>query len=204
MFGFILALGIGFQTVQAGTVGIKTVGIKSYDAIFMKAKKIDQTVTQVEKNIKNAKLNFNKAVGLSKKSTYTEGIAKLQKQAGKDISMVFRGQIPTISTTSHVPPKIKKGVQALNNALKNQVQGLKKLSTVPKQTKTLSKEIQNSIGNLQIPISTLLNIKKMKTIHNNVRRISKLPSRTKKITQTISNQLRNICKAFGKTWKKHW
>ena len=206
MFGLLLVLGTGSQNAQAGQVGIRTIGVESYDAIFVKARKIDRTVTQAERNVRQAKLNFNQVLGLTKKSSYVEGIAELQRRAGKSISMSFRGQKPQISSSQHLPVKIKEGITALNNVLTNHVGALKRLSKVPNQTKALTKEVrsfstqfQNGMG--QMPLSALTNVQKAKTIRRNVRRMSNIPERTKKIVKKITNQLRNIYAAFGQTWK---
>lgn len=194
------------QAGQGGQVGIKTIGVESYDAIFIQARKIDRTVTQAERNVKQAKLGFNQVMGLTNKSTYVEGIAELQRRAGKSISMAFRGQTPQVSSSKHLPANVQQGVTALNNVLTNHVDALKKLSKVPKQTIALTQEVrsfstqfQNGID--QMPLSALTNVQKAKTVRKNVRRMSNIPERTKRIVQKITNQLRNICAAFGKTWK---
>lgn len=207
MFGLLLILEFGTPEVHAGQVGIRTIGVESYDAIFVKARKIDRTVTQAERNVRQAKLGFNQVMGLTKKSTYVEGIAELQRRAGKSISMSFRGQTPQVSSSKYLPAKVKQGVNALNNVLTNHVGALKRLSKVPKQTVALTKEVRN-FGNQfqngmdQMPLSALTNVQKAKTIRRNVRRMSNLPERTKRIVQKITNQLKNICAAFGQTWKE--
>ena len=80
---------------------------------------------------------------VSQKSTYVEGIAELQRRAGKSISMSFRGQTPQVSSSKYLPAKVKQGVNALNNVLTNHVGALKRLSKVPKQTVALTKEVRN-------------------------------------------------------------
>ena len=207
MFGLLLILGFGSLEVQAGQVGIRTIGVESYDTIFVKARKIDRTVTQAERNVRQAKVNFNQVMGLTKKSTYVEGIAELQRRAGKSVSMSFRGQSPQVSSSKHLPAKVRQGVTALNNVLNNHVGALKRLSKVPKQTVALTKEVRNFGNQFQngmdeMPLSVLTNVQKAKTIRRNVRRMSNIPERTKRIVQRITNQLRNICAAFGKTWNE--
>ena len=207
MFGWVFVFITATSEAQARQVGIQTIGVESYDAIFIKARKIDRTVTKAERNVRQAKLGFNQVMGLTKKSTYVEGIAELQRRAGRSLSMAFRGQTPQISSSKHLPTNVQQGVTALNNVLTNHVGALKKLSKVPKQTIALTKEVrsfstqfQNGVD--QMPLSALTNVQKAKTVRRNVRRMSNIPERTKRIVQRITNQLRNICAAFGKTWKE--
>ena len=51
-----------------------------------------------------------------------------------------------------------------------------------------------------MPLSALTNVQS-KTIRRNVRRMSNLPERTKRLYEG-TNQLKNICAAFGQTWKE--
>ena len=197
---------LSLQNAQAKNFGIQTIGVPAYDRVFRKAQQMNKTVTTTERNTRKMKVNFNKAMQLSQKSTYEHGVQELQKRAQNALKLTMRGNVPVITAKSTVPTRIKAGVSALNTVCRTHIKSLRQLSTLPQKSKALQVQVQHfpSAYRAEIsenPIAILTHILQFRTISRNLRTIGGLPQRITDVVKRINYQLKTIFQSFGKHWQ---
>jgi len=118
----VLCMGLISGTAHAKKSQIKKIektGIKAFDKIFDKAKKLDNKIRSANRKVRKSKGDLVKALGLSKGSTYTDAIRALHEKGKKHIQMVKSGTMPSLKASDAAPAEIKDGVKAVNSLLEN-------------------------------------------------------------------------------------
>ena len=202
IFIFIISL----QFAHGKNFGVQTVGIPVYDRVFRKAQQLNKVVTTAEKDTRRVKVNFNKAMQLSKKSTYEHGVKELQQRAQNALTLTMRGNVPVLSAKSAMPTRVKAGVNALNIVLRTHVRTLKDLATLPKRSKELHTRVQKFPSAFRAemaenPLSVLLHLSQIRTLSRNVQTIGSIPQRATDVIKRINHQLKTIFSGFGQHWK---
>ncbi len=98
---------------------IEMTGIDAFDAVFKKAKKLDNKVRNANRKVRKSKKALVKALKLGKKSTYGDALKELKKKGKKHIKVAKKGGVPKLSVKKSAPADIKNGVDAVNTLLKN-------------------------------------------------------------------------------------
>jgi hypothetical protein len=188
---------------------IKKTQIESFDAVFTKAKLMDNKVISAERRVAKSKKALQTALKLSKKQTYKDCIRELKKYK-KHVKMVQKGKVPRLTIKSTAPKKmkkdLKKAIKSINTLMDNMPAAVVDLKDAAKASVELSKEAkkfpnelkaelsQMGDGGLWAMVTTLP--KTGRIIMKNLKIMGTIPGRSANTTKELADISSTIVKTF--------
>lgn len=183
-------------------VNVELTGVRAFDDVFVRVREIDRRLNKAEKLLRTGRQDLNTALGLKKKSTFTQGIAELRKRADGKLAVVMKGNKPTLQATDAVPTKVQAGIDAVNRLTNNISTSMEELAGVPKEARALVQQAQVFPQRLKQeleadPITTLFKAPKVaKTLKGNLKVTSELPKRSTKVMGRMNDMVTVVRKEF--------
>ena len=188
------------------TQSIEMTGIQSFDKVFRKAREADKSLQSAERNVRKSKNALRKALKLTKKTTYVQGLKELKQRAMGKITVVMQGGVPTLKAREAVPSDVMAGINAVNTLSKSIPSSLRDMKQVTAASTAMYKRAKNFPSNIQAELASkgsdgLVAVifkapKIAKTTVKNLKVMRTLPKRS----ATVSKDLGQMSNAIRKTF----
>ena len=192
----IASLGIGLMSADAeakkkrkkgAPTHIRMTGVKSFDKVFKQARKANNKLKEAQSDLRESKVALRSALGLSKRSTYVQGLRELKRRADGKLRVWVDGGRVQLKATDAIPSDVQKGVDAVNELTRSIPSAVRNLNGVRKESAKMFKKAKRFPNNMQRELGQqgidglwdlLFRAPKItrKTLHN-VRVIGAMPKR---------------------------
>ena len=202
MMGAVLGLGLMSADAEAkkkrkkgAPTHIRMTGVKSFDTVFKQARKANNKLKAAQSDLRESKVALRAALGLSKRSTYEQGLRELKRRADGKLRVWIDGGRVQLKASDAVPSDVRKGVEAVNKLTRSIPSAVRNLNGVRKESTQMFKKAQRFPSNMQRELGRqgidglwdlLFRAPKItrKTIHN-VRVIGAMPKRAAKTSAEL-------------------
>jgi len=96
---------------------IEATGIPEFDAVFMKAKTIHETLDVEDKHLIEARTEVAIALGVAADQPIKVAFDELKKRANGKLKVALKGKMPRLEATEAIPENVQTGVDAVNRLL---------------------------------------------------------------------------------------
>ena len=185
---------------------IEMTGVKSFDKVFKKAREADRKLKSAERNVRQSKQALRKALKLSKKTTYVQGLKELKVRAKGKLTVVMQGGVPVLKAREAVPTDVMAGIEAVNTLSKTIPGSLRDLKAVSAASRSMYSRARKFPNNIQKELSStgadgLIALifkapKIAKVTLRNVKIIGGMPKRAASVSKDLGQISNSIRKTF--------
>ena len=196
-------LGIGLVSADAeakkkrkgAPTHIRMTGVKSFDKVFRQARKANNKLKAAQGDLRESRVALRKALGLSKRSTYVQGLRELQRRADGKLRVWVNGGRVQLRATEAIPSDVQKGIDAVNELTRTIPAAVRNLNGVKSESAKMFRKAQRFPDNMMAELgrqgidglwAMLFRAPKItrKTLHN-VRVIGAMPQRAAKASADL-------------------
>jgi hypothetical protein len=184
---------------------IEKTGITAFDSVFLKVRDIHQTLATEEARLKKASDDILVALALAEGTPIEDAVADLKQQAKGAVKLEMVGGKPKLSLAGpEVPTQARKGVDAVNNAVKAVGIATTNLARLPAQVQELVAACQGLPAQLnpQLLQEAGLNVMQLpkvaKTLATNVKATVATPARIERTVSSGADLVKSIQSGFAK------
>ena len=182
---------------------IEKTGIKSFDEVFGQVDDLDSLIRKAHKSRKSGHDAVVSAMGLTDGTPFSDALKELKKNADGKLKLAMNGSVPQLSVTDAVPSNVENAVAAVNQAMTDYTDTAKSLVEVPKQARSLVKQVQKFPKEFKKEFSSMSitdipeTLKQAKTLKNNIKVTVGVPDRAKKVSKGLKSDLTAVKNTFG-------
>ncbi|MBA2322052.1 MAG: hypothetical protein H0V89_12960 [Deltaproteobacteria bacterium] len=210
MWGLVLGATLLAVSAEAGAKknedAIETTGIAMFDTVFAKVGPIDRTLSGVEGSLRTARTNLTSALDLQKGTPLKDALAELEREAGNQITLASRGNVPTLTAQDAMPSNVQSAIGAVNALTANLTSSLDDLQALPAQVDALITQTRRFPNQLRAEfakggtslLDTLFAIPKASSaLNHNLGIVTGLPDRTLSVTDRTTDILGVVSSTFS-------
>lgn len=96
---------------------IVATGIAEFDDVYMKAKKIHETLDAEDKSLASARDGVNTTLGVAQDAPLKTALEDLKTKAAGKVKVTMKGKTPRLEPSEAVPENVQAGIDAVNKVL---------------------------------------------------------------------------------------
>jgi hypothetical protein len=139
---------------KKANTSITMTGVKSFDKVFREAKTANKKLRAAEADLKSSRKALRSALGLSKKSTYVQGLNELKRRADGKLRLYLNNGRPTLKATDAVPSGVQDGIDAINELTRTIPSSIRNLKGVATSSTKMFKKAKRFPSNLRTELGS--------------------------------------------------
>lgn len=167
--------------------------IEQFDAVFSKGKVIETSLIDSSKQLTDARLELNKALGVAADAPLKTALADLKSKAGDALSVTMDGGMPKLTVADAAPDNVKAAVAAVGKLITACQSVVDNTKAIPGQVTELTTAATAFPGQvMSIKASPMLLAKLPKTLANNTKALGAFPTRAQELGTEATSVLTDV------------
>ena len=168
--------------------------IEQFDAVFSKGKAIETSLIESSKQLTDARLELNKALGVAADAPLKTALEDLKSKAGDALAVTMEGGKPKLSVKDAAPDNVKVAVTAVGKLVDACQAVVDQTKAIPGQVTELSTAATAFPGQLtSIKVDDKMLLMKLpKTLGNNSKALAAFPTRAQELGSEATSILTDV------------
>jgi len=178
---------------------IVATGIAEFDAVFMQAKDIHQTIDTGNTELEDARKGVNKAAGVAEHASLDTGMAAIKAAANGKLKLDKRGAAPRVKAAAGAPQTTRDAAAAINKLLDSADHALAVAKVLGPQAKDLAStaaEFPGKLGSMGLHPMALAQASKK--VGQDLKATAAAPDRVDRLAKSADEVFTALTNAFTK------
>jgi hypothetical protein len=177
---------------------IEATGIPEFDAVFMKAKTIHETLDTEDKHLVEARAQVAVALGVAADQPLKVAFDELKKRANGKLKVALKGKMPRLEATDAIPENVQTGIDAVNKLLDASEHMIDTGVQLVPEAKALADACVAFPGQLTtMGLDPMKLMESTKKVTNNVKATGATPDRVDRLVKTSEGVFLDAKATFG-------
>jgi predicted HAD superfamily Cof-like phosphohydrolase len=188
----------GTSAKEAPLPKIEATGIAEFDAVFMKAKTIHDTLDAEDKQLVEARKQVSIALGVAEDQPLKTAFDELKKRANGKLKVALKGKMPRLEATDAIPENVQTGIDAVNKLLDAGEHAIDTGTQLVPEAKALADACVAFPGQLAgMGLDPMKLMESSKKVGNNVKATGATPDRVDRLVKTSEGVFTDVKSTFG-------